>query len=143
MLGMPYAIRFPVGHIGAGLGPHLGVPTINQIYPEGFQLPRYGIYITRTLVNGVWYPSATGLGTRPTVNSDETKVTCETFIPGFSGDLYGTEPVVEFHAYLCPRKSLIHWKSFGPASTMQLPVPRHIFRTELTAPAASQDAAGL
>lgn len=103
MLGMPYAIRFPVGH-GVGLGHTLGVPTINQIYPEGFQLPRYGIYITRTLVNGVWYPSATGLGTRPTVNSDETKVTCETFIPGFSGDLYGTEPVVEFHAYLCPSK---------------------------------------
>ena len=31
------------------------------------------------------------LGTRPTVNSDESKVTCETFIPGFTGDLYGTD----------------------------------------------------
>ena len=41
---------------------------------------------------------------RPTVNDDATKVTCETFIPGFSGDLYGTDPVVEFHAYLSPSK---------------------------------------
>ena len=82
----------------------LGVPTINQLYPQGFQLPRYGIYITRTRIGDRWYPSATGLGTRPTVNSDESKVTCETFIPGFTGDLYGTDPVVEFHAYLSPSK---------------------------------------
>ena len=103
MLGMPYAIRFAVQH-GAGLGHTLGVPTINQIYPAGFQMPRYGIYITRTRIGDTWYPSATGLGTRPTVNSDETKVTCETFIPDFSGDLYGTDPVVEFYAYLSPSK---------------------------------------
>lgn len=103
MLGMPYAIRFAVHH-GAGLGRTLGVPTINQLYPEGFQLPRFGIYVTRTRIGDVWYPSATGLGTRPTVNSDASKVTCETFIPGFSGDLYGTDPVVEFHAYLSPSK---------------------------------------
>ena len=89
---------------GAGLGHTLGVPTINQLYPEGFQLPRSGIYITRTHIGGVWYPSATGLGSRPTVNDDATKVTCETFIPGFSGDLYGTDPVVEFYAYLSPSK---------------------------------------
>ena len=103
MLGMPYAIRFAVQH-GAGLGHTLGVPTINQIYPAGFQMPRYGIYITRTRIGDTWYPSATGLGTRPTVNSDETKVTCETFIPDFSGDLYGSDPVVEFYAYLSPSK---------------------------------------
>ena len=42
MLGMPYAIRFTVHH-GAGLGRTLGVPTINQLSPQGFQLPRYGI----------------------------------------------------------------------------------------------------
>lgn len=103
MLGMPYAIRFEVQH-GEGLGRTLGVPTINQIYPQGYQMPRSGIYITRTLIDGVWHPSATGLGSRPTVNDDATKVTCETFIPGFSGDLYGSDPVVEFHAYLSPSK---------------------------------------
>ena len=40
MLGMPYAIRFTVHH-GAGLGRTLGVPTINQIYPQGFQPVSY------------------------------------------------------------------------------------------------------
>lgn len=101
MLGQPYAIGFEVQH-GQGLGKKLGVPTINQIYPDGFQMPCYGIYITRTLLDGRWYPSATGLGTRPTVNSDETVVTCETFIPGFSGNLYGTQPRLEFYRYLGP-----------------------------------------
>ena len=103
MLGAPYAIRFPVRH-GKGLGHTLGVPTINQIYPDGYQLPRYGIYITRTWIGGRAYPSATGLGSRPTVNNDPEKVTCETFIPGFSGDLYGEDPVVEFFTYLSPSK---------------------------------------
>lgn len=37
----------------------------------------------------MWRPSATGLGTRPTVNGDG--VTCETFIPDFSGDIYGDQ----------------------------------------------------
>lgn len=103
MLGRPFAIRFPVQH-GQGLGKTLGCPTINQVFPEGYQLPLNGIYITRTCIDGVWYPSATGLGSRPTVNNDGTKITCETFIPDFSGDLYDTHPTVEFYTYLAPSR---------------------------------------
>ena len=29
-------------------------------------------------------------------------VSCETYVPGFSGDVYGTNPTLEFHKYLCP-----------------------------------------
>lgn len=101
MLGQPYAIHFPVRH-GRGLGHRLGVPTINQIYPEGFQMPKQGIYITRVLLDGVWHPCATGLSSRPTVNSDEALVTCESFIPDYAGDLYGKEPRLEFFRYLAP-----------------------------------------
>lgn len=103
MLGQPYRVAFPVQH-GQGLGRTLGFPTINQIFPKGYQLPRFGIYITRTCIGGVWYPSATGLGTRPTVNDDPDKVTCETFIPGLSGDFYELAPEVEFYAYLAPSR---------------------------------------
>lgn len=101
MLGQPYAIHFPVQH-GQGLGSRLGVPTINQIYPEGFQMPRQGIYITRVLLDGKWYPAATGLSSRPTVSDDEARITCETFIPDYAGNLYGTEPRLEFYRYLSP-----------------------------------------
>lgn len=101
MLGTPYCIDFDVVH-GQGLGRTLAMPTINQHYPEGFQLPRFGIYITRVYLDGKWWPSATGLGTRPTVNNDPSKVTCETFIPGFEGDLYDKKVLLEFHKYLEP-----------------------------------------
>jgi len=43
MLGMPYAIRFEVQH-GAGLGHTLGVPTINQLYPQVPAAPQRHLY---------------------------------------------------------------------------------------------------
>lgn len=103
MLGEAYRVDFPVRH-GQGLGRTLGVPTINQVYPAGFQMPRYGIYITRVKIEGVWYAGATGLGTRPTVNKTGEGPTCETFIQGFSGNAYGEAPVLEFCRYLCPSR---------------------------------------
>lgn len=101
MLGQPYRILFPVLH-GQALGRTLGMPTINQHYPEGYQLPKLGIYITRVYLKGVWWPSATGLGTRPTVNDDPSLISCETFIPGYHGNLYGMEVPLEFVHYLEP-----------------------------------------
>lgn len=103
MLGRPYRIDFPVRR-GQGLGHTLGFPTINQVFPEGFIQPRFGIYITRVQIGGTWYAGATGLGTRPTVNSSGQNPTCETFIPGFTGDLYGAQPVLEFYEYLAPSR---------------------------------------
>ena len=103
LLGRPYRIDFPVRH-GQGLGSKLGFPTINQIYPEGYVMPKFGIYITRVLVDGKWYAGATGMGTRPTVNQSGQGPTCETFIPDFEGQLYGQEPVLEFYRYIAPSR---------------------------------------
>ena len=103
LLGRPYRIDFPVKH-GKGLGSKLGFPTINQVYPEGFVMPKFGIYITRVLVDGRWYPGATGLGKRPTVNQTNEGPTCETFIPDFTGSLYGERPVLEFYQYIAPSR---------------------------------------
>ena len=66
------------------------------------------MYITRTLVDGTWYPSATGFGRRPTVSEEGAAATCETFIPGFDGQLYGQRPVVEFYAFLEPSRKFAH-----------------------------------
>ncbi len=97
MLGRPYEIEFPVRH-GQGLGRTFGFPTINQIFPEEMQPPAFGVYITSTMLEGRWHPSATGYGNRPTVNGESP--TCETFIPGFAGDLYGKELRVRFYKRL-------------------------------------------
>lgn len=102
MLGRPYQVEFPVQH-GKGLGRTLGFPTINQIFPEGYMTPKEGIYITLTMVlPGVWLPSATGFGRRPTVDKAGAAPTCETFIAQYEGDLYDECPRVQFFEYLAP-----------------------------------------
>lgn len=101
MLGEPYAIDLPVRH-GRHLGTALGFPTINQVYPDGMLLPREGVYATQVLLDGAWLPGATGLGTRPTVSGEG--VTCETFIPDFTGELYGDSVRVRFCKFLWPTR---------------------------------------
>ena len=99
MLGRPYSIDFEVVH-GKQLGGKLGMPTINQIYPDTMCTPKEGVYITKTLADDTKYPSATGFGSRPTVNG--TNVSCETTISGFDGNLYGKQVTVEFYKYSHP-----------------------------------------
>ena len=103
MLGAPYAIDWPVVH-GKGIGSgKLGTPTLNQNYPTAALQPCAGVYLTRIYLDGQWMPAATGIGKRPTVDSSaDAVVTCETFVPDFSGDVYGQQPVLEFHKYYCP-----------------------------------------
>lgn len=94
MLGRPYAIQLPVQH-GKKLGSTLGFPTINQVFPDQQQPPAQGVYITRAVVDGHAWPAVTGYGTRPTVGGQSP--TCETFIPGFEGDLYDSVVRVQFY----------------------------------------------
>lgn len=102
MLGRPYAIDFTVQH-GKKLGSKLGFPTINQIFPQDIQPPALGVYVTKTLVDGRYWPSATGFSTRPSV--DNGPPSCETFIPGFEGDLYGGHVEVSFYTKIAePRR---------------------------------------
>lgn len=47
--------------------------------------------------------AATGIGKRPTVDqSADAAVTCETFVPDFTGNVYGQQPVLEFYKYFWP-----------------------------------------
>ncbi|MEG1639890.1 MAG: riboflavin biosynthesis protein RibF [Ruthenibacterium sp.] len=100
MLGEDYCIDFPVRH-GKAFGRTIGLPTLNQIYPTGMQIPKSGVYITQVQrADGSVYAGATGLGTRPTVDGED--ITCETFLPDFSGDLYGERVRTRFCTYLKP-----------------------------------------
>ncbi len=102
MLGRPYSIKLPVVH-GKKIGRTMGTPTINQIFPQTMCTLKEGVYITSVVVNGKLYPSATGFSTRPTVEGRH--LTCETFILGFSGDLYYQDVEVEVYIYLfAPQK---------------------------------------
>lgn len=73
---------------GAQLGRTIGFPTANQLFERGQLVPRFGVYASRTLAGGKWYPSMTDIGVKPTVRYEGAPL-AETYIHGFSGDLYG------------------------------------------------------
>ena len=99
MMGRFFAIDFLVV-TGNQLGRTIGVPTINQPFPNGYVLPRFGVYATRTLILNTYYPSVTNVGVKPTAGGSPPQA--ETFIPNFSGDLYHQEIKVEFIEFIRP-----------------------------------------
>ena len=101
LLGRPYAIAFPVVH-GRKLGRTIGLPTINQPIPADYVLPRFGVYASSTVIDGRRYHAVTNVGVKPTVGSDGPLA--ETWIIGFSGDLYGRTVPVELLAFLRPEQ---------------------------------------
>lgn len=86
MLGRPFGFDFTVVG-GDRRGRKLGAPTINQFFPQGFVVPKFGVYASKTLVEGRWHPSVSNIGLRPTIGTQSLR--SETFIMDFSGDLYG------------------------------------------------------
>ncbi|MDQ3687666.1 MAG: bifunctional riboflavin kinase/FAD synthetase [Acidobacteriota bacterium] len=93
MLGRPYGVEGRVVR-GQERGRTLGFPTAN-LQPQNRVIPRSGVYVTATLVEGVWRRSVTNIGTRPTF--EETAApSVETYVTDWSGDLYGDVVRVRF-----------------------------------------------
>lgn len=86
MLGSFFSYDFTVKK-GDGIGRVLGFPTMNQFFPEDFIIPKYGVYASRVLLDGRYYPAVTNVGVRPTL--DRASMRSETCILDFCGDLYG------------------------------------------------------
>ena len=101
LLGRPFSFAGTVVH-GAENGRLYGYPTINQHLPQELVTPRYGVYVSRTFVDGEWYDSLTNIGVRPTL-PDGTPV-CETHILGVDRTLYGEQIPVELLRYLRSEK---------------------------------------
>lgn len=100
LMGRPFAFWAEVVH-GRQLGRTLGTPTINQV-PEAPQLfPRYGVYASRVELDGRLWPGVTSVGVKPTVE-EHAQPSAETYIPGFSGDLYGRTLRVDLLEFLRP-----------------------------------------
>jgi riboflavin kinase/FMN adenylyltransferase len=98
-LGHPQILTGQVVH-GHQLGRRLGFPTANLMLPKELVIPKFGVYACCCVVDGVRYPAVTNIGTRPTVAG--VGVTVETWILGYSGDLYGREIRLQFFKFLRP-----------------------------------------
>lgn len=100
-LGHPYSVTGTVVH-GNALGRTMGFPTANVCAEPAVLLPGRGVYITRAHIPAGVFSSVTNIGVRPTVGGD--RVTVESWLADFSGDLYGQPIRLEFWEFLRPEQ---------------------------------------
>ncbi len=101
LLGHNFSFEFEVTS-GNHLGSTWDIPTINQVFPNNFIVPKKGVYASKTIIDGKEYKSITNIGLKPTVGSDN--VSAETNIFDFSGDLYGAEITVVIYYFIRPER---------------------------------------
>ena len=98
MLGYHFTFEAEVIEGDKRGGKIIGYPTINQHLPRGLVIPKFGVYESRTFVDGREYKSFTNIGQRPTWKVDIPL--SETHIFDFDGDLYGRCVRIELVRYL-------------------------------------------
>ena len=76
---------------GQQLGQQLGFPTANlDVQQLAGKIPASGVYAAMALLaNGKQYRAMVNIGYRPTVDAARHALSVETYLDGFSGDLYG------------------------------------------------------
>lgn len=92
LLGRPFSNLGPVV-AGIGVGRRQTVPTLN-LAPVDEQIPKIGVYVTRTRTGGTWRQSVTNIGHKPTFGN--YPVTVESFLLDFSGEINEREMEVEY-----------------------------------------------
>jgi riboflavin kinase / FMN adenylyltransferase len=100
LLGRFHEVRGPVEE-GDRRGRALGFPTANVAVPARSCLPADGIYAgTFVAEDAVVRVAAISLGRRPTFYEHADSSLLEAYVLDFTGDLYGQEVRVRFHARL-------------------------------------------
>ncbi|PYV14632.1 MAG: bifunctional riboflavin kinase/FMN adenylyltransferase [Acidobacteria bacterium] len=92
LLGRPFSNSGKVV-AGIGVGRSQTVPTLN-LAPVEEQIPKIGVYVSRTGVGATWLPSVTNVGHKPTFGN--YPVTVESFLLDFSGEIGEREMEVEY-----------------------------------------------
>jgi riboflavin kinase/FMN adenylyltransferase len=92
LLGRPFSLFGPIV-AGLGVGRKHTVPTLN-LAPVEEQIPKIGVYVTRTHLGNELHDSVTNVGIKPTFGDHE--LTVETFLLDFKGEIKQTEMEIEF-----------------------------------------------
>src|SRR2546427_342743 len=82
---------------GSGVGRKKTVPTLN-LAPADQQVPKVGVYVTRTMLDGIAYESVTNVGHKPTFG--EHPLTVESYLLNFAGELHPARMEVHFYRRL-------------------------------------------
>ena len=102
LLREPFSVTGTVEK-GKRLGRRLGMPTVNQYFPEDQVVPRFGVYASVVRLSGKTYPAVTNVGVRPTVD-DGHRITSESYLFGFSGCAYGKKAKTSLLCFLRPER---------------------------------------
>ena len=96
--GRPYRLVQTVSH-GNHLGRTWGFPTVNQVWPDT-ALPRFGVYASLVVIDGVCHRAVTNVGIHPTVRGGAPHPLAETWIEDFDREIYGQTVTVELVRFL-------------------------------------------
>jgi len=92
LLGRPFSVYGPIV-AGLGVGRRHTVPTLN-LAPVEEQLPKIGVYVTRTRLGDALHDSVTNVGHKPTFG--DHRLTVETFLLNYSGEVSSSLMEIEF-----------------------------------------------
>ena len=101
LLGYKYSLSGVVEH-GNGIGRQIGFPTANIRIQSNKLLPMSGVYSAQALVDGKSIEAIVNVGNNPTVGND--KISVESHLIDFYGDLYSKEVVVNFDLFIRSEK---------------------------------------
>ncbi len=128
LLGRPFSVSGPIVR-GSGIGRQQTVPTLNLAHVDRMldgqpprQLPRTGVYVTRTRVAGSEHESVTNVGRKPTFGEHE--LTVEPYLLDYRGDHIeaGTMEIQFLHRLRDERK-------FPDAATLKAQIMRDAERS--------------
>ncbi|GEM_PF-485025 len=106
LLGRPYSISYKVIK-GKGIGRKMGFATANGTLEAFRFLPKEGVYLTSTLIEGEPFNSLTFIGDSYPYTENST---LETHILNFNRDIYGKNITVLFHKFIRPSKQFTSLK---------------------------------
>ena len=99
-LGRPFSIHGTIIK-GKQIGRTINYPTANLDDAEKYKLiPKMGVYITSSEIDGKRVYGMTNIGKNPTVKDADGSIKIETFYLDFDEDLYGRQMELSFHKRL-------------------------------------------
>jgi riboflavin kinase/FMN adenylyltransferase len=89
---------------GDGRGKTIGIPTANLSIWLERALPKSGVYVSQSTINGHTFGSVTNVGVRPTFKTGSEQLQVETHLFNFEDQIYGQDIQLNFISYLREEK---------------------------------------
>ena len=102
LLGFPYYFDFEPEQ-GEKIGTMIESPTINQQFPSGFAVPKFGVYRSYTDIGGKRFLSITNIGVKPTIPGERNPL-AETHIIGVDSVPNDGKIIVSLSDFLRPEQ---------------------------------------